>query len=242
MTITWIPEIDWDKDGAFDNEAARLLELTVRRGRSTTVANNGYAIVEDGECVLTLSNHDQRFDPYYVSGPLYGHILPDRPFRLTANDGTLTHDVFTGRVREPRPQSGEKIARIACVDGIDFLKKQKCGELQLQSNYEVSQAITDLLIAAGWPYVDTSGWCFPAELGVDSYLGSTLIENNGDDIPYWWADPEKSVWEALSELAQAFSGDIYIAADGTFGYSARSFGRAVRSHHHPEPAYETNRY
>lgn len=226
MTVTWKVEIDWEASGTFTDEAGRLLSLSVRRGRDATVSGDSLEHVRPGELDVTLENHDGRYDPYNTGSDLYGYILPNRIIQVSVENGTNIVPVFYGRIRDIRPQEQRSRVRIVASDGLEILERQKASNLNLQTDYAVTDAIVALLNLAGWENTDTSGWTFPTELGVDSYLGSAAIEDNGDTMPYWWGDPEITVLEAINEIADAYGGDIYIAADGTFSYNARNYNQA----------------
>ena len=222
MSITWHVEIDWDADGTYTDESARLLELSVRRGRETGLDGDGYAMVDPGAFSLLLDNWDQRYNPFNTGGALYGYIKPHRPFRLRATYAGVTYNVIAGWVRDIRPQENRSLVRITGYDGIDWLKAQNVPQLDLQTDYAVTDAIVALLTAAGWPFVDTSGWVLgTSQLGIDTQLGSSVIEDAGDELPYWWGDPEKSIWQGICDLGRAFAGYPYVGADGVFAYKAR---------------------
>ena len=223
MTVTWAIEIDWAANGEPSDEAGRLISLTTRRGRESGLESDGYTRVSPGYFSLVLDNYDQRYNPYNVSGPLYGYIKPHRVIRIKATYNGVTYPVLTGWVRDIRPQPGRQHVVISGYDGIDWLDSQNVPQLALQSNYAVSAAIKDLIEAAAWPFEDTSGWILGvSQLGVDTYLGSSIIEDNGDELPYFWGDPEKTVWEQIGDIGEAFAGNPFVASDGTFAYNDRS--------------------
>lgn len=223
MTVTWRIEIDWGADGTYIDEAGRLLALTVRRGREKGIDGDGYVTVSPGYFWLIMDNYDQRYNPYNTTGELYGYIKPHRMIRIKAVYDGKTYSVFAGWVRDIRPEADRNLVMISGYDGIDWLNSQHVLQLTLQTDYAVSQAISDLIGAAAWPFEDASGWVLgTSQLGVDTYLGSSIIENNGDELPYFWGDPEKTVWEQISDIAQAFAGNAFVARDGTFAYNDRS--------------------
>jgi hypothetical protein len=226
MTLTWYAEIDWDLDGTYTDEAGRLLAFTRRSGRNASLNYEGYERIQPGELTLTLDNFDGRYDPYNTSSPLTGYIKPNRSMRLRVTDGTLVYTRFVGKVSDIRPISGQQQVKITCSDGLDFLRRAMCINSSVQTNYAVSDAMLILLQNAGWPYADATGWIFPGTLGV-SKLGSALIENNGDALPYWWSDPDKSTLLEMQEIADAFCGEVYVRMDGTFGYKTRDYGAVI---------------
>lgn len=228
MTVpTFAALIDWDADGAYTDEVSRLVGFTVRRGRQSTLyGTEGYTYVQAGEFSLVLNDRDHRYDPFNTGSALYPDVKPHRKFKLQAVYGGLTYNLITGFVRDIRPQSMRSEALVEGKDGIDWLGQQKCARGSLQTDYAVSSAIDDLVSDAGWPFASSSGWIFPETFPM--ILGGSGIENNGDLLPYWWADPEKSVWQALTELAKAFAGDVFVASDGTFSYNARLYAAAPK--------------
>jgi len=227
MATQYYIYIDWDDNGTFTDEGGRVIRFNIQRGKRRTVEKDGYAHVNPGMAYLTLDNYDGRYDPFNTSGELYGYILPNRVVRIKATDGTLTYNLFTGFIRDVRPQrgfQGRSEAQIVCSDGLDWLQEQNCEHGDVQTDYLVNEAINDLTVAAGWPFADTSGWIFPMIFETNSELGGTGIENNGDTMPYWWSDPKKTVLEAINELENTWAGNAFVATDGTFSYEARIYG------------------
>ena len=240
MANTWTVGIDWTNDGTYTDEASRVVSIHVRRGRDTRIGYSqaddeagigwagGYEPVRQGVFYLTLSNHDGRYDPFNTDSELYGYLLPHRPFKMQVSDGSKTWSVITGWVHDTRPQGGKgDYARIYGVDGIDWLENQRCPNLTIQTDYAVSDAIFALLDETGWPFVDDAGWIFTGTLGTDP-LGGALFDDNGDTIPYWWSDHNQSVWGAIQEISNAWAGNAYVSADGTFGYEARQYGGTAK--------------
>lgn len=224
MSATYTLEIDWNLDNSYTDESAYVRRITVDRGREHSITELRYSHVLTGRASIYLNNSDGRYNQYNTGGALYGYLLPFRRVRIKVDINGEQHEIFTSKIEDIRParsERGDQYAVIRCVDGFDYLRNQKCDYDDLQTDYAVASAITDLLVNAGWDYADTSGWTFPTQLGIDSYLGSTLIENNGDEIPYWWSDPKMTVLGAIHELSDAFASDAYVSKDGTFAYAAR---------------------
>lgn len=89
MTITWRIEFDWDGDGSFAyDESTRVTALRIERGR-----RNDFEAFAAGKAVLTLDNHDRRFDPWFAASPLNGLVLPRRGVRVSVVDDTVLSGV-----------------------------------------------------------------------------------------------------------------------------------------------------
>jgi len=219
--------VDWDDDGNYTDESSLLVNLRLRRGRSSTLyGQSGYTYVDTGIASALMDDIDRRYDPYNTASPIYPDVKPHRKVKIQASSGGMTYNLFTGFIRDIRPQAGRREAIIECEDGIDWLKAQRCVRSALKTDCLVSAALGELIENSGWPFSDDTGWIFPAEFPMA--IGGSGIEDNGDTIPYWWADPSKTVWQALNELAQAFAGDVFVSSDGTFSYNARLYGGAPK--------------
>lgn len=190
---------------------------------------DGYQFVEPGILAAEMSNPANRYMFYDPASELYGYLLPNRPVIAQYSHGSALYSLFTGAISDIRPQSDKKRAQIEAIDGIDYLRNREGDNIDCQTDIAVSEAIVTLLTSAEWQYADTSGWTFPAELGIDSFLGSSLIDNSGDEIPIWWGDPTKTIWEQIVEIARAFAGNPFVAADGTFSYQSRNAAPPVGS-------------
>lgn len=78
-------------DGTWVDISADLISGSIRRGRQNELDR-----YQAGTCELVLSNDDRDYDPTYAAGPLYGHILPMRPVKITATYAAVTYPLFYG--------------------------------------------------------------------------------------------------------------------------------------------------
>lgn len=217
---TFYFEADWADAGFYSAEQAGLLQaFIIRRGRNAAVTGDRYAEVDTGEANITLKNASGRFSLFNSGGSLYNYLRPNKAVRVVHYEGGARTDLFTGFTSNIVNLPDRKQARIEALDGAEFLKKRKGDDIGLQTDYAVSTAMYDLLQAAGYPATDGTEWIFP--LTFPGTLGGSAIENNGDTIPYFWGQTDKSAWEQLASVAAAFAGDIYINASGVFSYAAR---------------------
>ena len=223
--------VDWTQSGSFSTDEGGLVKsFTVRRGRPTLLyGNSGFRFVDTGTFTVKLDNSSRRYDPYNTDSELDGNIRPNRPFLLQARYDGQVYNLIRGWMRNIIPQ-GLEVAWLEGTDGMDWLNSHNAPDLAIQAAYTVAQAMAALLDGSGWDYQDTTGWTFPVQLGITSTLGEAAIDDDSDTMAYWWSQPEKSVWQNLQELAQAWGGDIFVSADGTVCYrSRRQTGASVAS-------------
>lgn len=173
--VTWTFYVDWDNDGSFEaaeNEAARMLDLHVRRGREFKLKpeGDGFEYPRVGELNVTLDNYDRRYDPYNSSSPLYTNLLPGRRFKLTAedNDTSTVYDVIHGLVDDIQPVSGRDQVTITCVDDLAILRDTDL-ETDLYLANEVDAIVLQILkecdlyhlvynVAVNGTFASDTGW------------------------------------------------------------------------------------
>lgn len=222
MAISFYCGIDWAGSGTFVDEGARVSSFASNRGKDYMYDESGIRQANAGACSLVLEDFDRRFDPFNLSSPLYPNIRPGRKIRVTVSEDGITKHAFVGTILDLKPQAEAQQVTLICKDDFFFLAKQDCDMTAVQTNVLVSDALAILLNQSGLDWTGGNEWIFPALLGVETYLGSATIPDNGDLIPYFWTDPEKSILSAVEEVAAAFAGNIYITADGSFAYFPRT--------------------
>lgn len=214
-TITWDLRIDWDADGSFTDESARL------------VAANGamrLAVPESGitsprgtvdQCTLTLNNMDGRYSPLNTSSPIYDDIKLGGAYhapmylRVSIDGGSNYDRVFTGVIKIPR--EGPPYPNVAATVEIDCRSRD---EILLNkrlstpgssfralhdNNSTESEIIASFLTAAGIS-------------GSDYTLDPGLFV-----IPWAWLDDESPI-EDIWKMAAACGGRFYCDPDGQFRY------------------------
>ena len=143
MTTRWTIGIDWDRDGDYTDETARVLSASWALGFQQAYMNVG----NDAQLTLILRNQDRRFTPEHRAGRLYGKLAPLRPVKIESNDGTTTRRHFSGWVQSIHPAAnrhGERIAMIRVSGAMQFLKATET-KIELQENQR-SDRIIDTLI------------------------------------------------------------------------------------------------
>lgn len=215
--LVWDFSFDWDGDGNFDNnEASRVLALSVDRGRTNFIKprGEGYEPVKTGQCKITLSNHDGRYDGWNSSSPLYPNVTYGKDVRVRVRDmetGTV-HPVFYGVISniEPTGYGTNREVVITLEDGWRFLREYNA-RVALQENITLDDAIGLVLDYVGWP----ARW-------------GRALDISSDIIPHWWASGDKKAGSELEDMVNSFLGYFFIAADGSATYRKRqSVGGSV---------------
>lgn len=227
MALRWYFEVDWGRDGNYVDEGGLVTKIAVKsRGRDRSFGSSGPEPMKSGEVIATLENRDGRFDPYNTAGPLYGKILPGRPFRLRAEDNGVVRPVLLGRISDCRPQGASGLAVIKARDGLEFLGRQDCRAASAKTNYPVSSVIDDLLLMSDWPLMG-DGELLPTTLPFD--LGNSNIGNNGDLVTTWEIDTGRRILETIQDLAAAFLGTAFVNRSGELVYQPRNMLRSVQA-------------
>lgn len=218
----WAVIINWSRDGALmTNDAGRIRSMKIRRGRQEGIGFSGYEYSDPGSASIVLNNADEQLSLFNPDSLLVGYLLPNREITIQYTAGGVTYPVLRGVVRNIRPFRKDKTAAVDAVDGIDYLQSATTGGSGVSTDHPVSTAINDILQAVSYPYSDVSGWFFPMTFPVA--LGSAQIIDNGDSIDDFYLTADTSAWDQITDIAQAFAGEPYVLADGTFAYRARAY-------------------
>ena len=85
MTTRWAIGIDWDRDGDYTDETAKVFSASWSLGFQQAYMDVG----NDAQLTLILRNQDRRFTPEHRAGSLYGKLAPLRPVKIESNDGQV---------------------------------------------------------------------------------------------------------------------------------------------------------
>ncbi|MCD4686112.1 MAG: LamG domain-containing protein [Anaerolineae bacterium] len=197
MPTTFKLEIDWDRDSSWSDETAYVRRIHTRAGFATP----GDAVADAGRCDLTLDNTTARFSPGNTEGLLYGKLLPRRPVKVSATDGTTTWVLFRGFIEHLAPDAGDwgtGHCTIRCVDGIALLTRQRISIAHADSQ-AVDEAVDDIVSAVYTP-------------------PDTAYSDNGDTLTHVgraWTPEHTTAHNALRDIAAAVYGRFFVARDGT---------------------------
>lgn len=200
----WEFRVDWDGDGVYEaDEAFRLVDLKVRRGRQEELAapGGGFNPYRPGQCIATLANADGRYDAWNTASPLYPNVLPARRCYLTVSYGTWSARVFTGVI--------DDLAPIGRHDRV-----------------QVTIAEPPAIFAAGVPLPVITGATvndLVALLTAGAGAAAVRVGHSMDVIPYWWPTAE-TYMGCLQDLAAVLGDDVFIDAHGRVQYLVHGWG------------------
>lgn len=210
--LKWGVEIDWDGDGVFDgsNEAARVVDLQITRGRDFYIRLDGndavgFEYMRAGKAFLTLDNTDDRYNPFNTLSPLYPNVIPGKYIKIRVRVGTLVYPLFAGTVQDIQVVPGQEQVRLSCVDGMQWLADRDA-DVSLQTTIGIDDAVNLILTAANWPSV----W-------------GTDVQATSETLAYWWTRNRRALQE-LNDLADAELGLFFCAADGKAKFITRNYG------------------
>lgn len=196
-------------DGVVADETSHMLNGRAERGRHSLlqVGANNFTPQGIGECVLTLKNHDGRYDPLNSNSVLYPGVAPGKVVTITVSDGSAIYNVFKGHITNIQPIRGNKGAnskrvKVTVKDGWQWLQDRKV-RYAGTANVVTSTAIGAVATAAQYPFA------------TDIYTGV-------DTIPYWWAS-NRSAKEEIQTLADSEFGLVWTGADGILYYRRRPY-------------------
>lgn len=173
--IQWKLQVDWDNDGTLDaDEGPRMVTPgpVIVMGRDRMFDSNGVTPQNVGTLSLTLDNRDDRFTPWFTTGPLYGNLKPNRRVYLTVVDtDTTVYVLFHGFLKSiDVVDFVDKRVKLVAEDGWRLLKNAMLAHATVLSNVDTGAAIDAMLNTAAWP----------------AALGRSI--NTGSDVlPYAWA-------------------------------------------------------
>ena len=157
MTTRWTIGIDWDRDGSYTDETARVLSAKWMLGFQQAYMDVG----NDAQLRLVMRNDDKRFTPENSAGPLSGKLAPLRPVKGESHDGTTTtRRHFSGWVQSIYPaanQHGERTATIRVAGAMQFLKATET-KIELQENQRSDQIIDALIQEVIFPPALSDSW------------------------------------------------------------------------------------
>lgn len=205
--IQWGFIVDWQGLGwaAEYNEAERMIDLNMVRGRDNYVKPNGSGLerYQPGVITAVFDNEDGRYDPYNTSSPLYPNVMPGKLADVRVRDGTGTiRTLMRGKVSDIQTfrRSGRELAMIRVVDGLGFLKDQIV-TIGLAGGQVDSRVHDYILPAAGWPDVAWRGWPI--------WTGNPVTK-----LIQQWAIRNQNALEAIEQLADVELGQFVHQKDG----------------------------
>jgi hypothetical protein len=210
----WVFEIAYD--GTFDgsNEAGKMTDMEVVRGRKGYVrvqqdGDNrivvGFKYFDMGKAYVVLLDSAGRYNPKNQASDLYGKLRRGLKARIWTQSGNAATPeyLFTGYISDIKHTPGRPGS--TRFDMVDSLKKLADASVSvaLQTSVTSNSAIGLILDKLNWPTDERN------------------IESTSDTIPYWWTQGRRALTE-LRDLADAEIGKIFVNATGQLCFYSRN--------------------
>lgn len=214
----WTFIVAWDGSYSGENEALRMVDLSVRRGRENMLQTGagGFERMQPGAAVAICDNADGRYDPWNTDSPLYPHVRPGKFCRILVQDGPTgtNYGVMRGVIDDIQPlmRNGIPHVQIRIKDAISWLRG-KLVDTNLVTDDPVYTAIEQILndSNAQWP---TAEW--PWSIGG--------VKTAADDLTYpYWDAWRQDALEAVREVEEAEIGIFFHAKDGKAKWRNRDY-------------------
>lgn len=215
--IRWTFIVAWDGFYGWGNEANRMVDLSVRRGRSAMIAagGRGFTPFPPGEATVILDNSDGRFDPFNVSSPLYPNVAPGKFIRLAVLDvgADVNYQLMRGVISDIQPVKRRDVqqVRITIVDGLRWLQNRfiQTSVVKDDAKYTLAEQIVNDK-GVSWPVLE-----WPWQI-IDNTPAALATQE------FWWAWRQNAA-NAFKELNDAEISVVFHSRDGKITWLPRDF-------------------
>lgn len=223
--IYYFLEIDWQGTGLVDSwqdEASRITRFTLDRGRDNVIggSGSGFEMPNIGKVIVSLDNHDGRFDAWNSSSPLYAYLKPGRRANFSCYYNGTYYDLMTGYISDIRPEGYKESATMVIEDGAGWLNARQ-PDIPLLDVSDAADAINAILDDMNYPF------------GRD-------IDDAVDDLDYYWTSGASGLAE-IHKLANSDLGRFCVEADGVAKFRNRHNSESI-NHTITEAQIGTNIY
>lgn len=202
--------VAWDGTYSGDNEATRMVDFQLTRGRDTLVTESGFEHYKPGQVTAVFDNDDGRYDAWDTSGPLYPNVTPGKFVRCLVMNGSAgtNYALMRGIITDIQPfnKGQRRFVRIVVKDGLEWLAGQVVN-VEKNEDFTFGANVKEILDACA---IDTAEWPYSTN-------------NVGNTIPFTWFS-EKTALRAINELEGSELGTFRQRRDGTFFWSSRTTG------------------
>lgn len=218
--ILYALHVDWDGDGSYDgayNEANRVLDWTIDRGRDTVInpSGSGFTPYSVGTFRITLDNYDGRYDPWNSDSPLYGNLMPGKKMQFRVGVTSIAEEITQQTA----------VCSCSAVDGYVFGANASHDTafgtptegLADSSALYLGQKFDDPTYYCYRTYLKFDTSVIPADSTIDQVnLRMTCYAKNTDDGDF---DVEiiKQDWSAFEGLSTLVSTDLNTVYDDCMG-------------------------
>lgn len=214
-TITWDLRIDWNFDGSYTDESARLIAANGRMALAAPESSISSPRGTVDQCTLTLNNYDGRYSPLNTSGALYSSLQLGKAYhapmylRVSIDGGSNYYRVFTGVIKIPK--EGPPYPNVGATVDIDCRSRD---EILLNKRISTTLAVFQAMHDGGYTESQIIEQ-FLDDAGLSS--GDYTLDSGLFVVPWAWLDDESPI-EDIWQLAAACGGRFYCDADGEFRY------------------------
>jgi len=200
--LKWTFIVAWDGYYGWGNEAQRMVNFTMQRGRTQAVGEKGFIPFGVGKAMGEFDNEDGRYDALNENSPLYPHVLPGKFTKIAVKDETegTNYAIMFGVVVDVQlfTRDGREMARIVVEDGLRWFVENTVN-IGLASSASVPAIISLLQDNVDWP----TRW------------GSDISSLPDYTQVYWWAWNEQA-FKALTDLNNSQLSVAFHSREGNF--------------------------
>lgn len=208
--LSWGVTVDWLENGIPTNEALRMTNLYISRGRKRQIGafGDGFEKIPTGQAIITLDNYDGRYDAWDTSSPLFPNVGYGKDVRIVVRymQSSVSYPIFMGTINNIVPVGYGANAKVVLYvsDNLDFLRNG-VGRIAIHTNIAPEDAIGLILDNIGYP----DRW-------------GRVLDTSGDSIDYWWCSGNRQAMTELGELSNSFLGQFFCDAQGQARFIARA--------------------
>lgn len=204
--------VDWVGDGSVDSwqdEAARVTKFALDRGKDRTIGapGSGFQMPNVGRTILTLDNHDGRYDPWNKHSPLYGKLIQGRRANFAVWYNGTYYNLMSGYLADLKPVGYKQQATMIIEDGAGWLASRS-PDIPLRAVSDAGDAISAVLDDMAYPF-------------------GREIDSGVDELAYYWTTGATALTE-IHKLANSDLGRFCVEADGRVRFRNRHSSEAVK--------------
>ncbi len=211
--LIWVFSVDWDEDGKYDpdNEAAWLVDMRMRRGRTNYLDPGGGGFEHPRADTLSLifDDPDRRYDPRNENSPLYPNVYPGKNclLRVVMREDGTSYKRFTGYIDSIKPNTREKRVTMECKGFLQVLADHELSTDTARIGVTIDEALTALLTDVNYP-------------------GPMALDSTNQPVHSFAINRQRAA-QVAAQLADASLGVFFNDVEGRACYYGRDHGYGV---------------